>query len=50
MKQPMITIKNMTENRACCSFQGCLQTEKNGELPRTEHTHNYYLYYVVITW
>ena len=25
-------------NRACCGFQGWLQT-KNGDLPRTEHTH-----------
>ena len=38
LKQPMITIKVITKNRACCGFQEGLQT-KNGDMPRTEHTH-----------
>ena len=33
LKQPVIYIKVMTENWACCGFQGWLQT-KNGDLPR----------------
>ena len=38
LKQPMITVKVMTENWSYCGFQGCLQTEKNSGLLRTEHT------------
>ena len=38
LKQPMIDITVTTKNRTCCGFQRWLQT-KNGDLPRTEHTH-----------